>query len=621
VIGDPETSLLGEILAAVGFLLLTSALFIGHTSPARGYEVSVYGATPTPFWVAVGISGLLGVSLSFSQTIATRVRRLGYVLTAASGLSIAAIPIIRGYYFFGPGDSLTHLGWIRDITAGLLDPLEFLYPGFHVVSVFVSGLTGLPVPYSVEVVVFVFLIVYVVFVPLAATFMADGWWTVSIGILSALLFLPINNVSVFRMAHPTTQAILSFPFLLYLIFIYIDDSGSPWELTWNTTVTRPTGIGMLFAMGGLTLIFLHPQVAASVLAFLIALSVIQLVTRRWWPESAFANHRSVIGHTVLLGAVFGIWAPQHDRTYNAASGIIEGVTEYFGGQTVPADGAKTRGDSIAELGGGIEVLFAKLFGVSLLFSVIVGVFICLLAYRLWKGSQSNDNTYVAYAVVGVIVVNAVFLVYFLSSVTTQYFRQLGLIMAFVTVVGTAAFSRATAKSQRLSAAGIRSRPVPRPSHGRLVGIRLVLIVLLVASLATLYRSPYIYQPADQVPEGHVDGYELAFDRVDSDSVRMGIRVTGGRYRDAIYGVQRSHSAELQLSSVPPPVFNAGNYTERYNESRYLAISDRERQREMAVYEGIRYERRGLRHLRNSNHINRVISNGQVRVYHFNSSVD
>jgi multisubunit Na+/H+ antiporter MnhF subunit len=253
--------------------------------------------------------------------------------------------------------------------------------------------------------------------------------------------------------------------------------------------------------------------------------------------------------------------------------------------------------------------------------VVVGVFICLLAYRLWKGSQSNDNTYVTYGAIGVVVVNAVFLVYFLSSVTTQYFRQLGLIMAIVTVVGAAAFARATGESRRLNTSVVRSRAVPRQSRSRLVGIRLLLIVLLIASLATLYRSPYIYQPSDHVPEGHVDGYEVAFDRMDSDSVMMGIRVTGGRYRDAIYGVQRSHSSELQLGSVPPPVFNAGNYTERYNESRYLAISGRERQREIAVYEGIRYERRGLRHLRNGNQTNRVISNGQVQIYHINSSID
>lgn len=610
-----STSVVGEGLAVLGFLSLVAALLAGHTSPASGYEVSVYLGTPAAFWVAIAVAMVVGISLSLSGRVTRGIRSLGYVLVSGTVVSIAAIPTIRGYHFFGPADSLTHLGWVRDIATGRLDPLEFLYPGVHTSSLMVSELSGLSVTYSIETVVLLFFVVYVVFMPLVVTFMADGWWAIPIGLLSALLFLPVNNVSVFRMAHPTTQAIMLTPFLLYLMFLYLDNSTPYWNERRTGLVKRPSRTGLLLIVAGLSLLYVHPQVAASVLAVLAALSAVQLVARVRWPRSTVANHRLLVGHTVLLGLAFAHWAPRHDRTTHAWGGVVDGIRGLVEGGTEPADGAASRGESLAEIGGGIEVLFAKLFGVSLVFCVVAALLIGIALYRVWRGSPSNDNTFVTYAATGLATMTVVFLLYFFSSVTTQYFRQLGLMMVLVTVLGAAGLARVVGAggdrtSDRLGAVS----NAPSPSRAGLLGVKFLLVVMLIASLATLYRSPYMTQPSDQVPEQHLDGYEIAFERMNEDVPFMGIRSSGGRERDAVYGVQSARASAFENLAVPPPVFNAGNYSDSYDVSRYVVVSERDVTREVEVFGELRYERRGVDRLESHQRVDRVVSNQQVQLY-------
>lgn len=121
-----------------------------------------------------------------------------------------------------------------------------------------------------------------------------------------------------------------------------------------------------------------------------------------------------------------------------------------------------------------------------------------------------------------------------------------------------------------------------PSKVALVGVRVLFIVLLVASLPNIHQSPYIWTSA-HVPEGHVSGFEVAFDRIDRSLPLMGTRHTGGGYRDAIYGAQRARSSNVTGKPAPPSVLNAGNYTEHYNQTRYLVVSDRDVERDLSVF--------------------------------------
>jgi len=617
IAGGDTSSALGEWLSVVGFLAFTVAIWRGHTAPASGYEVSIYAATPSLFWIGIGIAASIGIALSFFPGIARTVRRLGYVLMAGSLVAVASIPVIRGYHFFGPGDALTHLGWTRDILGGQMNPLELLYPGMHTSSAVLSELSGLSITYSIELIVIGFLIVYVVFVPLVVQFMTDGRWTAPVGLLFAVFFLPINNISVFRMAHPATQAILLSPFLLYLIYRYFDQSRPSTRMGTREWIRAPTWLDLLIVLTGVSMIFVHPQMALSIVSLMAAMFALQLLARVARPASALASHRLLAVHTLLVGVAFQLWAPNHERATAASRAIIQSFTEFFTGGTEPADGVAARGLSVAELGGGIEVLFLKLFGVTLLVCLVAGLVVLLALYRQRENQASAEDDFVTYATAGLVALGLGFVVYFLSSVTTQYFRQLGLIMVVITILAAAGVARALAGYSRQAG---RRRSTGSSAQTKLAirGVVLLLLVALVATVPNLYRSPYMYQASDQVPEGHIDGYEAAFDRIDREVPFMGIYNDGGRYRDGIYGFERARGGEYPSNAVPPPVFNAGNYSEHYDGNRYLGISERDVQRELVVLDGLRYEQQGFDHVKDHRQLHRVISNQQVRVYYISA---
>ncbi|MFC6990554.1 hypothetical protein ACFQH3_01365 [Haladaptatus sp. GCM10025707] len=106
----------------MGFVALYLAIVSAYQSPATAYEVSIYAATPDGFWAGIGIAVVCGLLVAWFVTPTNRIRTLAILLVASAIVAVAALPIIRGYFFVGAGDSLTHLGWMRDIESGALSP-------------------------------------------------------------------------------------------------------------------------------------------------------------------------------------------------------------------------------------------------------------------------------------------------------------------------------------------------------------------------------------------------------------------------------------------------------------------------------------------------------------------
>ena len=608
------SSLPQEVLTTLGFFALTTALYVGHTTPARAYELSIYAATPAQFWVGLGLAAAVGIMVSFSRRAAPVTRSLGCLLIAGSLVAVAAIPVIRGYHFFGPGDSLTHLGWTRDIATGALNPVDLLYPGLHTTSLLIGELAGLPVEYSLELVIIIFVTMFVAFVPVVVSYLAEGIWVVPVAIICAGLFIPINNASVFRMAHPATQTILLSPFVVYLLIVHLEGS----KVDTDSFLRRPSRTDLLIAIAGLSAIMLHPQIALSLIVAVAAMATLQVLAQVRRSGSLIANHRLLVGHTLFLSAAFVLLTEGNARARRSATATLQAFVDFFTGSTTPADGAAARSASVADIGGSIEVLFLKLFGVSAVLCVITAILTILVLYRGYCGSQSTADTYLTYLIAGSVSVTMIFAFYFLSSVSTQYFRQLGFLMVFVTLIAAAGITRFTPDNQPDSTSE-RDRVLNTQTASQLivVGIMLVLIVLLVASLYSFYRAPYIYTPSDQVPEGHIEGMEAAFERMDQNQSIRSIRLTGGlyRYQDGIYGVDRSRSMNIKSGYVEPRAFNSGNYTGYYNESHYMAMTERDAKRELIAFKELHFERAGADRLDSHRRLDRVVSNGQVRVYY------
>ncbi|WP_158056482.1 hypothetical protein [Halorussus halophilus] len=580
----------------VGFVSLAAAVVLARGSPPEGYELSIYGATPLAFWVGAGAALL--VSVVVSLTGSGRARKLGLFLGGTAMLAVASLPVIRSYYFFGAGDSLTHLGWAKDIAAGRLSVLDLLYPGTHTVAVFLADLTGMELHRALLVMVMVFTAVFLLFLPLATWTITRDRRATTLAAFSGFLFLPINNISVFEMAHPTSQAILFLPFVLYLLARYVVDTGRD-ELPVGTPE------GALLALASVAIVLVHPQQAANVLLVFGAVLLLQIAAR--WLGTAERDHRLLALQTLFIGVVFALWAPRHERTSGATSALVNMILE---GPNAASDiGAQAV--SLSAIGGSLGLIFAKLFLVSVVFCALAALLVVVSA----RGRIEDPDTaaFARYFGLGLVPLLGLFSAYLIVSYEQLHFRQLGFVMVLVTILGAVALARGMDTLGRRASSG---------TVHAVVGV--VVAVLLVASIPTVYESPYMYQGSSHVTAAQLNGYDTAFDHTGQLRI-LGLRGSGERYADAVFGYEKSRTAPATApslytsnQSLTAENFTADRVRDAYG-GRYLAYTDAARQEEVRVYKELRFPESGFRSLDSTPGLNRVQANGGFQLYRINGT--
>lgn len=586
-----------KVTLAVGFAALLFGTLAAARSPATGYELSLYAATPTAYWIGLAVAIGVSLAVSLSHRVSPLVRDAGLLLGVTSVASLVTLPLVRGYYHYGSGDPMTHLGWTRDIVSGRLDPVNMLYPGIHTMTIFVSNVLGSSFSDGQLIVTLAFVLVFVVFVTLCVRMLGHAEWVVPVGLFSALLLLPVNNVSVHLVAHPITQSLLFFPLVLYLVMKYVGRAG---EATNRLYVATPMGI--LLALSAIALILVHPQGALNVVAVLVAIACVQFFFRRFRANGAIDRHRPVYVPTFVSIVAFGLWAPRHERVQRTVGTVTEAIVT----GTMPGDEISQRSGSLLELGASLAGLFTKLFLVASIFCLLAAAVIAV-----WYTGRLDDrfgerNALIMYLVVALVPLTGAFVVFFVSSMTTQHFRYVGFIMVPITILGAIALSEG-AEYVRLSASGQTLR----------IGLVVCFLLLLPLPIATVHASPFIYQPNQDVTAQQMHGAEATFDRMDRDVAFAGIRGGPDRLLHATYGTEGSKDIGVKGlgpdSSIPGPVFGS-NLTSYYDEPRYVPVTDADYQREVGLYDGFRYSERGFQRLDSSPAIDRVQSNGEYRLY-------
>lgn len=590
-----------KLVLALGYVAIGIGMLGARFTPAQTFELSIYAGTPLVYWFGFGFAMLVAMGVTFTPDLSDHLHYSGFLLGGIASVSFVSLPVLRGYFFRGPGDSLTHLGWTREIANGTLNPFELLYPGTHVATVVMSLVTGTPLERSSQYVVIAFAVVFLLFIPLCVKVLYPSPLAAPAGLFAALMFLPVNNVSTFHMFHPTTQAIMVTPMVLWLLFRTLPGGGG------ESVVSHQTyPLVLLLGIISVSYFFVHPQQGLNLFVVFLSVFGLQMLVRARWSTHRIANHRVLLVPTIALGALLAIWLPQHQRATGAADGIIDALVQLWTGQGVsPVDGASARGQSLNQIGGSLGEMFVKLFLASAVFVLLSGILVAIHV-RFRESDLSDRDSYVSYLTVASVASFTAFVLYLLSSVTTQYYRQIGFLMVIGTILGAVALLRGvTILGDRLS------------KRTALVGLGVVLVVLLALSLPSFYRSPYIYQPSDHVSESQLEGFSTVFEMDDRSVGYVGIRQGPGRYADALFGANLADKQTVIVSrgAVPPDVFRSQTIATHYREPTYLVVTERDEVRESEVYGGLRYDDSGFRSLSSQSGLSRVYTNGEVRLYY------
>ncbi|MDS0258510.1 hypothetical protein NDI56_03680 [Haloarcula sp. S1CR25-12] len=591
-----------------GYLAYTVGLVVAARSQPTGYEISVYSASPAAFWVGAAVALLAAMTVGLNAAATTLRSRLALLLGALVGISVAILPTIRDYYYYGAGDALSYLGWTRLIAEGQLNPAEFLYPGINSIAVVLTAVTGLPPRRTLPLVVPVFLAIYILFTALCVTRLAARSKAAAVGTFFALLFLPINNIHTYIFPYPTSAAIFFTPFALYLLIRYVGERDTLVSVRGYDVATP---LGVLLTLAGIAAILIHPQSGSNVLLIIGAGFGLQLLARvygAFWPAGRLTDHRSLAPQTALVGLFFALWIPRFNRATGTVSAVVNGLL--YGAN--PGDEISTVGSSLSTLGSGIGELFVKIFLVSAVLSVVAG------AVMLWAVAGGLDERYpdrnslLRYVAFGFVPVFTLFGLFYVTSVTRQPFRYLGFIMVFVTVLVAVAVTDGIPFSLSLS------------SRNWQLAVGVALVVMLVPQAMVIHQSPYMYKDSDHVPETYMEGHVTSFEQRDPEVYFAGPRGGPRRYVDAYYGTTTTDftpgGKEFpgKEAMIPFSVFG-NNTTQYYSRCRYVPLTSSDYQREIGLYEGFRYSADAFRSFRQNPNVNRVQTNGDYRLYYVRGS--
>lgn len=578
------------VTLAVGYLALAVAIWIARGSPAAGHEVSPYPATPMGFWVGVALALLVALLVPLSVG-SFRHQAVAIGLGGLSTGAIAALPLIRGYHFYGLYDALTHLGWTNDIATGALEPTGLLYPGIHLLSLFIATVTGLATPTAILLMVVVLVCVFLVFVPLSVRTIVPERDALFVGAFSAFLFLPITHLSTHMNAHTMSQSIL---FSTLLVFLVVKFLASP-----SSDPSAPALSMLLAVVIGVTVVF-HPQLAAHVLVVFVGVCVIQMLYRLVTTDHPAHDRPTLYGHTVFLGGMFVLWSSNHGLFIGIGARAVGSVVDFVleRGSSPAGESIGAQSSSLLAIGGSLEVVFLKLFLVSLVFCIATAA-VVLAALTSWR-ERAPETTWLVLALgAGLAALGPVFVFYYVGTLSEMYFRAFGLMMLFATILGAVAFT--------LGANALAERFPMRAVGLLLAG---VFVCLLILSLLTVFPSPYVYNQSPHVTEQQMHGHAVAFDNQHGDVPYMGVRSGPYRYVDAIYGGGRTSEFD---EAVPREAMHDG-LSAHVEGDRYVVVTEIDERREVDAYHELRYAEEDFDAIGAQPGVHRVHSNGEFELY-------
>lgn len=583
-----------NLVGILGFLTLTGGLLVAHWNPATGYELSIYTATPIGFWIGIVIAFFCSLLLGFWRG-REEYRLLGVVLGGLASTAVLALPLIRNYRSHGTSDALTHVGFARELVAGSMTPVDLFYPGIHTLATFIDLVIGFAIWRSMLFVPLLVVVAYFIFVPLVAREIVGGSWATTVGAFSSFLLVPLHQIANTTHAHPSSQAILFTPVVIFLILRYIR---SRKDNRWDA-ILSPTGAALY--LGVLAIILYHPQQALNVILLLSAISLLQLVLTRVLASPRPA-HAPVYSITTFSVIAYTAWLFRYPFATGTAVDALESISTYlFGTPPTAGTAVGSQVGSLQAIGVSLPIFYLKLFGVSTVFVVLTaGVVLAAHRSRFSSMSAKHDtNTVIRYFEFALFLMLLVTLLYFFGDVSEYYFREAGFMLMIGTILGAAGIAYA---------AGLTTTPRSRATAR--VTMSVGFAVLLLLSMPVLFNSPYIHRANAHVTDAKVSGYETTFQVTDESSWMAGVRQEPQRYYDALVSISDNGRRDGTVNSS-----EIHRLQDQRSGAWYLVMHRNTFDREVIAYRGYRYTERDLRAVDRQTRVNRVLSNGHVDLFY------
>jgi len=209
-----------KIISSLCFILIILALTLINNEPTEGYEISIYTAVSPLVWVFLICSIVGGISITVGQTFPKESTQsnwwlVGFVIIMANYIIIFLLPILKGYAFYGTGDPLAHVGYIKDICqTGYINRDNF-YPAAHIIVAITTIISDVPYLAIIKFFPAVFSFLYFLFIFFLCKDLMRVEKKVAITVVSCYIPLILGYHTLFT---PNGLALLLLPLILHLYF-------------------------------------------------------------------------------------------------------------------------------------------------------------------------------------------------------------------------------------------------------------------------------------------------------------------------------------------------------------------------------------------------------------------
>lgn len=594
-----------KILFVINYAILLSALLIILlTSPASSYEFSIYDAYPNYLWYIVIASIFLGqvcAVLSVLDDSTSKYWPLGFLAAVIANCLLLSLPVIRGYFIYGSGDILTHIGYMEDI-GNYASIGSNHYPILHMLGFSMHEFTGLSFGIITMIIPPIFSIVSILYWYILGKEIFNDKSKVVILVLIA--FLPMYGVmnSLFT---PNHEAFLMLPLVLYCLIK-------------SQNAANKTEVNAILITLSVLIVLFHPLIAIMAMSIYALLYVSDALSIS---ISSFKLHTKNIWIVIaIMAMIFSIWSTYIYLLTDVLDPLISSI---MGTDAVESELLATL-DLLSQVE--VDIIYLiKLglftYGLDAILGLLALISILYLLILYTKGGIKIPH-FLLFSMVCFILFFTLGVTIFFTINEFGYGRVYNVAQIFSLIIISSSVVTAYRRLQNIG------------NFKKVIFCALtctIVIVLIVLSAFTLHLSPNIKQVNQQVPMSDYYGMATFFEKRDDSILILEHGTSQMRFHDAIYGcsypevnIRYDWGGGNSLLPVDHFGYNASySLGSNYDGKRYFLLTTQGKDFYEHMYPEFpdkwRFIERDFERLESDASVIRVCSNGNLALYLINYS--
>jgi len=383
-----------KILSILAFLFIEFTLIIISTTPsASGYELSIYNTYPWYFWFFILMSIFCGVVIIIYSALTEKISNwwlLGLIIIIISDIIFLAVPFFRGYVLYGKGDTLDHIGWMKDIiNTGNIGSDDF-YPIIHIIGVEINYIFNVSLNTIVSLIYTLFSILYLLNIYLLSQVIGTkrGQSLLIVAFSSPLIY-SYFHVNI----HPAVLSLFIVPLFLYF-----------YHKIEHRFEDKIKNIILLLLLT-FFITFFHPIVTVYTIILLLAFGIISFLynkIQKWkgiHPNKIFV-YKKYPNIVIIMLVVFLFWYLLYSTIQSQFIIILQWL--FFQGH-IPLVSNQINGLINANLQP-IQIieLFINLYGAIFIYiGISIGIVFLIIKKSLFKNDKI-DNLHFTYAILFIV---------------------------------------------------------------------------------------------------------------------------------------------------------------------------------------------------------------------------